>query len=132
MFRYLGDEMIGARNTYVVAFAQRPGRATFTGMAGGPWGSVVIMVQGIAWVDKNTFQLVRLRTDLLAPRGDIGLERQTTEENFTEVQLADIPSPLSLPSDVRVYAVFNGNIFRNEHHYTDYRRYRVSVKIVVP
>jgi hypothetical protein len=131
-FRYLGDEMIGARNTYVVAFAQRPGRAKFTGMVGGPWGSVVIMVQGIAWVDKNTFQLVRLRTDLLAPRGDIGLERQTTEENFTEVQLADIPSHLSLPSDVSVYAVFNGKIFRNEHHYTDYQRYRVSVKIVVP
>lgn len=131
-FRYLGDEMIGARNTYVVGFAQRPGQATFTGVAGGPWGSVVIMVQGIAWVDKNSFQIVRLRADLLAPRDDIGLERQTTEETFTAVQLADIPSPLSLPIDVHVYAVFNGNMFRNEHHYTDYRRYRVSVKIVVP
>lgn len=45
-------------------------------------------------------------------------------------------------SDVKVYLRFKafdsdldqlyGISYRNDHHYTDYRRYRVSVKVMVP
>lgn len=128
-FRYLGDEVIGPRNTYVVAFAQRPGQASITVNARGKWGSVPILVQGIAWVDKNSFQIIRMRTDLLAPRSDIELVRQTTEETFSEVQLRDLAIPLWLPSEVNVYVVSKGHTFRNEHRYTNYERFRVSIKI---
>lgn len=128
-FRYLGDEVIGQRNAYVVAFAQRPGRASYTINAQGEWGSVVILVQGIAWVDRDSFQIVRIWTDLLAPRDDIELTRQTTEETFREVQIRDIPIPLWLPSEVDVYVVNKGHTLRNEHRYTNYERFRVAIKI---
>ena len=128
-FRYLGDEVIGPRNTYVVAFAQRPGQATITSTASGEWGTVPILVQGIAWVDKNSFQIIRMRTDLLAPRSDIGFVQQTTEVTFSEVQLQEIATPFWLPRDVNISAVFRGHIFRNEHRYTHYERFRVSIKI---
>jgi hypothetical protein len=139
-FRYLGDEKVGSRETYVVAFAQRPGQATqFVTMAGPRGASANLLVQGIAWVDKSNFQIIRLRTDLLAPRPEIGLERQTTEVTFSNVQFQDVANPLWLPSQVKVYLSVKESdslrsrlSFHNEHRYTDYRRYRVSVKIASP
>lgn len=131
-FRYLGDETIGPRDTYVVAFAQRPGQASITIATRGQWGSVPMLVQGIAWVDKDNFQIIRMRTDLLAPRSDIELVQETTEETFSEVQLREIAIPLWLPSEVDVYVVFKGHTFRNEHRYTNYERFRVYTKILVP
>lgn len=140
-FRYLGDEKIGPRDTYVVGFAQQPGKATLTvRMKKASGAPAHMLVQGIAWIDKSDFQIVRMRTDLLAPRKDVGLNQQTTEVMLTKVQLVDIATPLWLPSSVKVYVEFtthNGDVdeffelsYRNEHKYTDYQRYRVSAKVV--
>lgn len=59
--------------------------------------------------------------------------------NFTEVRLADLATPLWLPHEVNVYAKFGkfGDprfevAFQNVHHYTNYRRYRVSTRMVTP
>jgi hypothetical protein len=132
-FRYLGEEKIDSRETYVLGFAQQPGAATFfTTMRGTRGADVDMLTQGILWVDKNGFQIVRMRSDLLAPRYEIQLDQLTTEVAFGEVQLQDIPNPLWLPSDVVVYIEIDKQSFRNRHHYSDYRRYRVSIKIGAP
>ena len=127
-FRYLGEAKVGSRDAYVLGFAQKPGEATFLVKMMGTGGAVVDMLtQGILWVDKNGFQIIRLRSDLLAPNREIQL--LTTDETFGEVQLQDVPNSVWLPRDVNVYMEINKRKFRNEHHYTNYRRYRVSVKI---
>jgi hypothetical protein len=141
VFHYLGDEKIGPRDTYVVAFAQKPGEATqFVTMATRTGVPVRMLMQGIAWIDKTNFQILRLRTDLLAPRPEVSLDRQTTEVTFSPVRLQDVSTTLWLPQDVKVFLGIKESMpyglqrlsFRNEHHYSDYRRYRVSVKIVPP
>jgi len=131
-FRYLGDQTTDGRETYVVAFAQLPGRSTVTTHANGIWGTVILLVQGIAWVDRSTFQILRMRTDLLAPRDDIGLAQQTTQLRLDEFQLPGVPKPLWLPSEVTVNVTFNGQYLRNQHQYPEYKLFRVSVKIVTP
>jgi VWFA-related protein len=132
-FRYLGEEKIGSRETYVLGFAQKPGEATFLVTMKGTGGTDVDMLtQGILWVDKNSFQIIRTRSDLLAPHNEIRLDQLTTEVTFGEVQLHDIPNPLWLPSDVDVYIDIDKRKFHNVHHYTNYRRYRVSVRIGDP
>ncbi len=132
-FRYLGQEKINLRGTYVLGFAQRPGEATFLVTMKGTGGTDVDMLtQGILWVDKNTFQIIPMRSDLLAPRAEIRLDQLTTEVTFGEVQLQDVPNPLWLPRDVEVSMEIDKQKFRNVHHYTNYRRYRVSVKIGAP
>jgi VWFA-related protein len=129
-FRYLGEEKMDSRETYVLGFAQQPGQATFrTAMKGTGGADVNMLTQGILWVDKNSFQIIRMRSDLLAPRNEIRLDQMTTEVAFGEVQLQDVPNPLWLPSDVDVSMEIDKQRFRNLHHYTDYRRYRVAVKI---
>lgn len=132
-FRYLGDEKLGSRETYVLAFAHKPGQASFTTVFRGAGGQDVEMVtQGILWVDKNRLQILRMRSDLLAPNTEIGLDQLTTEVTFDEVRLQDVPNPLWLPIDVNVYMEINKQEYRNVHHYMNYRRYRVSVKIGAP
>jgi hypothetical protein len=132
-FRYLGEEMIHSRETYVLGFAQQPGIATFvTRMWGNQGIHVDMLTQGILWVDKNSFQIIRMRSDLLAPRDEIQLDQLTTDVMFGEVELQDVANPLLLPSDVEVYIESNKQKFRNVHHYASYHRYRVSVKIMAP
>jgi hypothetical protein len=142
-FRYLGDQKMGSRDTYVIAFAQQPSVATlFTTLTGANGQSVNMLMQGIAWVDKSNFQIVRMRTDLLAPRPEVGLNRETTDVTFSKVQLLDVAVPLWLPDKVKVYLEYrmfdraDGRFYErrylNEHRYSDYRRYRVAVKMLVP
>lgn len=129
-FRYLGDDRLGSRETYVLGFAQNPGEVTFTTVMRGTGGHEVGMLsQGILWVDKDSFQILRMRSDLLAPYKEIGLDRLTTDVSFGEVRFQDVPNPLWLPSDADVFIDIAGKRYRNLHRYTNYRRYRVSVKI---
>jgi len=53
--------------------------------------------------------------------------------------LEDIATPLWLPRNVRVYLRLGKSLdrtfeesFKNVHYYTDYRRYRVSTKMMAP
>lgn len=135
-FLHLGDQKIGGKETYVVAFAQLPSEARNTVTLRAAGAKVNLFVQGIAWVDKANFQIVQMRTDLLAPRLDIGLDEQTTEITFKEVRFSDLAVPLWLPRDVDINVKFTAGasmeIVRNTHRYTDYRRYRVSTKILAP
>jgi tetratricopeptide (TPR) repeat protein len=128
VFRYLGDESMDGRDTYAMAFAQLPGQATSMSFVSLEGASVPVFEQGVAWIDKNSFQIIRIRTDLLASV-PLSLDRQTTEVKFTEAHLRDLASPLWLPSDVNLYVVFNGHVFRNKHHYSNYERFRVSSTI---
>ena len=141
VFRYLGEQKLGEQDTYVVGFAQQPNNATLSVRMRGRSGIPAhILVQGIAWINKSNFQIIRMRTDLLAPRWDVGLNQQTTEVTLGKIQLADVAKPLWLPSSVKVYVEFtthNGGAdeffelsYKNEHRYSGYQRYRVSAKVV--
>jgi len=140
VFRFLGEQRIDSRDTYVVGFAQKPGSATMlVGVRTEKGRNLPVMIQGIAWVDKRDFQIIRIRTDLLAPRPDLALDYQTTEIIFSPVRLVDAPVPLWLPKAVNVNARVEVHspvhgitfiTFRNEHRYSDYRLYRVSVRMV--
>jgi hypothetical protein len=129
-FRYLGQQTNGGVRCYVVAFAQKPGLATIVGTAVHEGRSIRILYQGIAWIDQANFRIVRLRTDLLAPRPDIGLERLTTELHFGETRLPQTASPLWLPQEVVVTTEMNHQFLRNVHHYSGYRSFTVESKIL--
>ena len=142
-FRFLGTESMGGRSTYVVAFAQRAGHATNTNFVvlTGLGVAVPIWLQGITWIDQESFQILRMRTDLLEPLFPNALpqshdqtrdDEQTTETIFAETRLLDVANPLWLPSEVNVHIRFNGIGFHNKHRYTNYQRFRVSSRILTP
>jgi hypothetical protein len=137
-FRYLGDQKIDGRDAYVVGFAQLPEEAGIPVTLRVLGGTTVHMfVQGISWVDKTSFHILRMRTDLLARHPDIGLDEQTTKVKFSEVRLAGGGPALWLPRDVDVEVKLGKSqqqafeeTFRNLHRYKNYQRYRVSARIV--
>lgn len=129
-FRYLGRQVVDHHEMYVVAFAQRPDAAPFTGKIniGGKITSTAY--QGIAWIDPVKFQILKMRTDLLEPLPDVGLLAQTTEVHFVQVHLPPVRTPLWLPRSVVVSSLENGQLVRNRHSYFNYRRFVANSRIV--
>lgn len=137
-FRFLGTESMRGRSIYVVAFAQRVGHATNTNFVNLTGIGIVVptWVQGIAWIDQESFQILRMRTDLLQPLFPNALPtwdyQQTTEITLAETRLLDVPYPLWLPSEVNVHISYHGIGFHNKHRYRNYQRFRVSSRILTP
>jgi hypothetical protein len=50
-FRYLGRQKVNGRVTHVVAFAQQPAKAQFTGAFKSGETTVTTFSQGLAWID---------------------------------------------------------------------------------
>ncbi len=128
-FRLLGREELDGHTTDLVAFAQRPGWAAIVGHVVENGRSAVILYQGIAWIDVPTYQIIRMRADMLAPRWDVGLRQQTTEIEFGEVRLPGVVTRLWLPQTVVVTTSWTVETLRNEHRYTNYRLFRVESTI---
>ncbi len=133
-FRYLGRQR-AAPYAHVIAFAQKPEMqdllGTFAvnsraGITGVNMKSIVTMVQGLAWVTPETCQIVRMRTDLLAPRPDVSLTRSTTDISFSEIEFPNIAQRFWLPEEVVVTMDWNGKTYRNRHQYSDYRVFTVQ------
>jgi len=131
-FRYLG--MASKAKAHVIAFAQRPDTAKTAGYLRLPDRGIVILIQGLAWVDPRNFQIVRMHTELLAPRGDVGLRKQSTEIQFSEVVLPKVSRSFWLPLQVIVAINYQGSLYRNRHRYKEYKLFTVETfeKIIRP
>jgi hypothetical protein len=127
-FRYLGKER-GAPHAHVIAFAQIPEVGDFMAAIGTPSGPRPVLVQGLAWIDPDTFEVVRMLTDLLEPDLRDEVLKQTTETWFADVHFADSPQPIWLPQQVEFTAVYRGITYKNTHGYSGYKLFRVSTRI---
>ncbi|MGB6401802.1 MAG: hypothetical protein WBF26_03060, partial [Candidatus Sulfotelmatobacter sp.] len=130
-FRYLGQQQIDQHQTFVLAFAEKPGAVRMPGEVRVRGKSVAVYYQGIAWVDASDFRIVRLRTDLLAPLFDLSLTRLTAEVEFASTQAAGFDSPLWLPREVMVTSQFGGRMFLDKHSYSKYRSFQAHAKILL-
>jgi len=125
-FRYLGRQKVNGRDAYVIAFAQQPGKARFCGTFRIDANVVTTFSQGLAWVDSESYEISRLRTDLLVPLSEVNLERETTEIDFWPVHFKGIGQGFTLPRQVTVTVDWKGRHLRNEHRYSEYELFRVE------
>ncbi len=125
LYRHLGrdDSKTGA---LVIAFAQRAESADILGSLTLDGVAHPLLFQGLVWVDPQSYQIIRMRTGLLAPRTDLGLYRQDTEIWFTEVRFEDRNRSLWMPHEVLVTIEWKNGVFRNRHRYSDYRLFTVE------
>jgi VWFA-related protein len=127
-FRYLGQQLIDGRRTEVVAFAEHIDPAAVRGrLMTGPI-SIPLLLQGVAWIDANGYQILRMRTDLLAPQPGAALNRMTTVVSFAGVKFQDLPSAFWLPQEVEVTLLQGDFIYVNRHRYTDYQLFKVETQ----
>jgi hypothetical protein len=128
-FRYFGIQTNRNRECYVVGFAQDPERAQNVGEFQIGEKSVTVLVQGLAWIDSQTFRILRVMTWLLAPRQDIDLSSQISTVDFYAVQPSGSERVLWLPRDVNVWVLYHGTAVRNTHQYSNFKLFRVESTI---
>jgi len=126
VFRYLGRQKLNGRETWVVAFAQRPATAQIHGIFKSGEVELMTFLQGLAWVDTQTYQIVRLRSDLLKPLPELRLKRQTTDIEFAEVHFSHLQESFWLPEKVTVTVDWNRHLLRNEHQYSEFKVFSVD------
>lgn len=126
IFRYLGQQKIHSRNTYVIAFAQQPAKARMKGAFRTSTTYAPTFSQGLAWIDPETYQILRLRTDLLLPVPEVRLDRETTQIDFGEVRFNQLPEAFWLPQEVTVTVAWAGKRLRNKHLYSDFKLFNVE------
>ena len=127
-FRYLGREVVEGQNTYVVTFAQRPEVARHMGGVEFEHKTATVFAQGVAWIDPVNFRILRLRTDIQKPELNVGLQRETTQVEYSEVTFKHGGKTLWLPREVTVTGQLNRYVFHNRHSYSDYRLFVVQTE----
>ena len=121
-----GRQKVNDRDSFVVSFAQQPGKARLAGAFKLNGAPSMTFTQGLAWIDTESYQVVRVRSDLLTPLPQVHLERQTTEIDFGAVRFKKISQEFWLPQRVSVAVDWNGKHLRNEHQYTDFELFSVN------
>jgi Tfp pilus assembly protein PilF len=127
-FRYLGKQEINGREAHVIAFAQKPETARNITRFVTDGGSALILVQGVAWVDAESFHILRLYTGLLNPLSKIRLQKQTTEIQFRQMAFNGGSTTLWLPEEVEVTVDWKGRVLRNLHRYSDFKLFNVDAR----
>lgn len=129
-FHYLGEQKIGKRQSFVVAFAQIPGSVNAPVMMVNGGRSIPILLQGIAWLDQEDFRIIQIRTDILAPLPAAGLQKQTAKILFGPVDISQQSLELWLPIRVDVSAKVNGLAFQEQHVYSKYRMFHATSRML--
>jgi hypothetical protein len=128
-FRYFGRQMVDGQETDVVGFAEIPGKYRRPGEFRHGDMAVALLVQGLAWIDATTYQILRIQTYLLAPRPDVGLEREITRIEFSAIQLHEISTAFWLPTKAVVDVWLDHRHLRNIHTYSNLKLFRVESRI---
>jgi hypothetical protein len=110
----------------LVAFAQRVDPRGVLARFNIQGYSIPILVQGAAWIDPESYQIKRLRTDLLAPQLTFDLDQLTTDVTYDEVHFKGVPQAMWLPHNVQVTVKYQNVTYHNEHRYSDYRLFNVE------
>lgn len=131
-FRYLGRQKIDKHDTMVIAFAQDPDVATLMATVQmGTGNGCRYFVQGIIWIDEAFFEIVRIRTDLLAPLTDLHLRQLRSELRFTEVKIPARNLTLWMPSEVKISWQAKDYAGIELHHYSNYKLFSATSRIVL-
>ena len=129
-FRYLGQQSIGSRKTDVLAFAQNPENVGLGAVIESGFGRCSTPLQGVAWIDQSTFQIVRMQTDLLSPVPYIQLNQLRSILTYGPVKIAGLKLLLWLPSDVETTWQTAFHVGRESHRYSHYRLFQSTMRVL--
>jgi hypothetical protein len=128
-FRYFGTQTIERRKCFLVGFAQDPQNARSVAVFHLTSGPVILLTQGLAWIDSQSFEVRKIETWLLAPRNDIGLESEDTVVDYFPIKPKEFDHTLWVPRDVTVSIIYKGTLVQNTHHYSKFKVFRVESTI---
>jgi len=129
-FRYLGQQRMDDHKTFVLGFVQLPSQVKVPGTFNWAGKEAPFFFQGIVWIDQSTFDVVRLRTDLLSPVPSVNLWQMTTELRFRSVRIHGYGTYLWLPSEVLIRTAQTDSILEELHQYSAYRFFHAESRLL--
>ena len=129
-FRYLGVQKIGNRETYVLAFAQIPVINAVRVAIESSYGFCSTPIQGVAWIDQSTFQIVRMQTDLLHPLPGIQVNQLRSNLEYGAVRIRALNLTLWLPTEVDTQWQTEYRAGEETHLYSHYRLFQSTARIL--
>jgi len=79
-----------------------------------------VALKGRAWIDAESYQIVRLETDLVAPVPEIRLVADRTAIEYGPVHFRTRNVEMWLPSTAEVYFDWKGRRFHRRHSFSNY------------
>ncbi len=131
-FRYLGRDE-DKQGAHVIAFAQKTESEDYLARYSESYGAppVRFLVEGFVWLDPDSFQILRMRTDLLAPEITTALKETITDIRYEKVRFERRGREFWLPKVIDVSWEFLNPegyllVYRNRHTYSDYHLFTVA------
>ena len=131
-FRYLGREKVGKYDTVVLAFAQIPERVIIAPRITINGYSCYYFMQGVAWIDPATSQLVRLQTDLQGRLMEFHEKKLRSEIDFSEVRIPSRNLTLWMPNRVEISWEMDNQAGAELHRYSDWKLFGSTSRILIP
>jgi tetratricopeptide (TPR) repeat protein len=119
----------GGQPAWQVYFKQRPdkdGRIKVNRNSKGQ--RFPIALKGRAWIATNTYQILRMEMDLVAPVKDLNLEKEHMVIEYAPVLFQQRNLRLWLPSSADIYTDFLGQRFQQRHTYSGYMYFAVDTQ----
>ena len=90
--------------------------------------SFPVSLRGRAWIAADTFQIVSLETDLVAPIPQIQLRAEHVAVEYMPVKFASRHQELWLPQSAEIYFDYGNRRMHRRHHFRDYMLFAVDEK----
>jgi Tfp pilus assembly protein PilF len=87
-----------------------------------------VALKGRAWIDAESYQIVRLETDMVAPLPEIRLVADRTVIEYGPVHFRERNVDMWLPSSAEVYSDWRGKRFHRRHSFSNYLLFAVDDK----
>jgi Tfp pilus assembly protein PilF len=87
-----------------------------------------IWLRGRAWIAVDTFQVVSLETDIVAPVSQIRLKAEHISIEYMPVRFRRYDEELWLPQSAEIFLDFNGRRIHRRHHFNNYLLFSVDDK----
>lgn len=129
-FRVLGRQKIAGHETFVLAFAQIPGRLRLGTLVGPASMRCIANIQGMLWVDQAAFHIVHMQTDLLAPIPALELTRLRSVLRYSEVKIPERALSLWLPTDIEISWHEGAQKDTETHRYSKYRLFAGTARLM--
>jgi len=131
-----GLARLSDRLAWQVHFKQKPDKPNVIKRyrIGADGTSYPVALKGRAWISADTYQIVRLETDLVAPMPQIRLKADRAEIEYGPVIFAKSNVSMWLPKSADVYYDWMGRRIHRRHSFSNYLLFAVDdkQKISVP
>jgi len=114
------------RELWQVHFVQRDDRPAKIETYSVEGKSFPVSLEGRAWIDPGTTQVVRLESDLAKPIPQIELVKQHQEIEYTAMKFASTDQEIWLPQNAEVSVERHGRRYFRIHAFRDFRLFNVD------